>query len=218
MNTMNTVVSWLVSAMVAWSPLEQPHRAPENQETIEEAARRYTEIAQAIATVAYDPERPPLVRDEEFARAKTALLLASIASYESGFLRSVDFGLGKRGRGDYGRSHCMMQINLGRNRTDTSLLARMIGKEWSGDDLVGDRVKCFTAGHMLVAKSFNACRHLPFNHRLAVYASGSCDKGHPESKHRITRAINWYAKHNAPVTDAAVMEDQNAPIDLLGVN
>lgn len=215
MSAMNAIVAWLVSAMMAWSPVGQKHRAPENKETVEETTQRYNAIARATVDVAYDPLRAPLVREEEYARAKTALLLLAVASYESGFLRGVDLGLGKKGRGDYGRSHCMMQINLGRNRTDTSVLTKLIGEEWSGNDLVEDRVKCFTAGHVLISKSLNACRQLPFHHRLAAYASGSCEGGHQESRLRLTRGINWYALHKAPVADSVVMDEHNsAPKDL----
>jgi len=207
MNAMDTIVMWLVSAMLAWSPVDRVHYINEAKETAADATSRYNDIAKALVEVTYDPKRDPIFHSRKGkARAKTAMLLLSIAYYESGFRRDVDLGLGKMARGDFGNSHCMMQLNLGKDRQSTTILEKLIGQRWSANDVVQDRTKCFTAGYELVAKSFNVCKHLPFKERLAVYASGNCDEGRGESIVRVGRALRRYDAHVATVMDADVIQ------------
>ena len=73
------IINWLVAAMFAWTPAHEVDRA------------RFTEIASDIAAVVYDPEEEPLFSGED-GRAKTALLLASIAAHESTFREDVENG------------------------------------------------------------------------------------------------------------------------------
>ena len=91
------IITWLVAAMFAWTPAKETDRA------------RYTEIASDLAAVVYDPEEKPLFPGED-GRAKTALLLASIAAHESTFRVDVEDG---RARGDGGTSWCFMQLHIG---------------------------------------------------------------------------------------------------------
>src|SRR5262249_4293140 len=95
-----TLSAYILSAMIAWMPLKVHHREAED-----EARARYQAIAQDIAAVALDENEPPLFAGED-GRTQTALLVASIASFESHFRADVDAG---KARGDNGISWCVMQ-------------------------------------------------------------------------------------------------------------
>lgn len=199
MNPHAIVVAWLVHLMMLWAPPEHRSKTyiPDAKETTEQATQRYLQIAQDVVEVAYDPNEAPLLsmKDEEKARAHSALLMLSIALFESGLRRDVDFGLGKQGRGDAGRSWCLMQVHLGEGKVPDS--DPVVGS-WTGKDLVADRKKCFRAAMRMIRRSFTACSSNPFQLRLAGYASGSCEKGHAESASRLgfwsrqkKRLISW---------------------------
>jgi len=209
MSAQTAIVAWIVSAMVAWSPPGREHLIPEAKETEEATMGRYEDIAKSLVQVTYNTENNP-VFSGDFGRARTTMLLLSIAYFESGFRRDVDLGLGKVGSGDHGRSHCLLQINMGVNRTDTTYLQHLIGKEWSVNDLLQDRTKCFFTGFSMVTKSFVACRSLPLEERLAGYASGDCSKGRDESKTRIEKARRWFSGHAPPEKDAAVISEMKS--------
>jgi hypothetical protein len=114
--------------------------------------------------------------------------VASIVYYESHLARNVDYGLGKWGRGDYGGSWCLMQLNLGRGRDGDS--ADRTAEGWSGKDLVADRAKCFRAGLRRLRQSWGCGAGAE---RLTVYASGRCITGTPETdKDRRVLAAAWY--------------------------
>jgi hypothetical protein len=84
------VTTWLVGAMLLWVP---PQRDVDRT--------RYESIAQDLVSVVYDEHEQPVFTGDG-GRAKTALLMASIASFESGFRADVDDG---RTTGDHGRSY-----------------------------------------------------------------------------------------------------------------
>lgn len=186
MNPHAIVVTWLVHLMMLWAPPEHRSKTyiPEAKETKEQATSRYVDIAQAVVDVAYDTREAPILtmKDEQKARAHSALLMMSIALFESGLRRDVDLGIGKQGRGDAGRSWCLMQIQLGDGKVPDSD-PEVAG--WTGKDLVADRRKCFRTALRMIRRSFTACQKNDFPHRLAAYASGSCDKGHAESSSRL---------------------------------
>jgi len=177
---MDSLVAYLVAAMVGWVPA---HAQP--QESPDEVMDRYESIARDAATVALDPDEAPLFGGPD-GRARTALLMLSVASYESGYRKRVDDG---RGRGDNGRSFCLMQIRVGTGAT---------GEGWTGPDLVEDRTRCFRAALHILRKSFGICHSLPVEDRLSAYASGSCTAGTEASRRRILRASNWGATHTLP--------------------
>jgi hypothetical protein len=79
-------------------------------ETFEDGRARYELIANSVlATVAR--EKP--VFSGKRGRIRTAALLLSISMFESSYRKDVDMNLGKQGRGDNGRSWCLMQVQLG---------------------------------------------------------------------------------------------------------
>jgi hypothetical protein len=183
------LAAWLLTAFLAWVPqyhTDMPRYA-DAKETHEEQEARFGEIADALATVVLDPEERPLFSGK-WGREKTAIQMASIAYYESHLARNVDYGLGKWGRGDYGGSWCMMQINLGRGRDGDS--ADRTPEGWSGKDLVADREKCFRAGLHKLRQSWGCGKGAE---KLTVYASGRCITGTPETdKDRHVLAAAWY--------------------------
>src|SRR5579863_10095977 len=101
------LVSYLVSAMIAWVPLSSHNYTGDTESQTEQ---RYTALATNIAWVALDPNEEPLFSDEEGGRARTALLIAAVASYESGgFRKDLD---NDKGTGDNGNAHCLLQIHM----------------------------------------------------------------------------------------------------------
>lgn len=213
MNPHAIVVAWLTHLMMLWAPPEHRIKTyiPEAKETTEQATQRYIRIAEDVVAVAYDPAEPPLLtmKDENKARAHSALLMLSIALFESGLRRDVDFGLGKQGRGDAGRSWCLMQVQLGAGKVPDS--DPVVGS-WTGKDLVEDRKKCFRTAMRMIRRSFTACGSNPFPHRLAAYASGSCDKGHAESSSRLgfwsrqkKRLVAWPSSASGATPAQAVL-------------
>jgi hypothetical protein len=159
--------------MFAWTPARETDRA------------RYTEIASDLASVVYDPAEEPLYSGEG-GRARTALLLASIAAHESTFRADVEDG---RARGDGGTSWCFMQLHIGSGKTVEG---------WTGQDVTADRKLCFRAGLHIARESFRMCKGLPANEMLSAYASGQCGRS-VESRAMTSRAFA-YSQHH-PMTD-----------------
>jgi len=178
---MESLVSYLVAAMIAWVPLHA--HAP--LESPEDTLARYESIARDLATVALDDDEEPLFAGDD-GRVQTALLMASVASYESSYGKTVDDGTR---RGDHGHSYCLMQIRVGGGVTREG---------WSGSDLVRDRTLCFRAGLHILHSSFGACHRLPVEDRMSAYATGHCFENARVSRSRIGRARAWFAAHAPP--------------------
>ena len=176
---MQDLVTYLVAAMAHWVPLYA------QAEPQEETAARYESIARDAITVAFDESEKPLFGGPT-GRAQTALLMLSVASYESAFRKTVDDGTKL---GDHGRSYCLMQIRVGDGTT---------GDGWTGSDLVGDRTRCFRAGLHILRGSFYACHKLPLADRMSAYATGACTEGNEASRLRVGRAMAWWDTHQRP--------------------
>ncbi len=164
------VTTWLVGAMIAWVPLQR------------DADRaRYESIARDFAAVAFDEKEQPVFTGD-MGRAKTALLMASIASFESSYRADVDDG---RTTGDHGQSFCLMQVRVANGKT---------AEGWTGQDLVQDRKKCLRAALKRIRISFEWCHDRVLEDRLAGYTSGSCRDNEPLSRNRILRAKSYWAR------------------------
>ena len=181
--TTATLAAYLLTAMISWMPTKVHHREGEAV-----ALARYESIATDIAKVALDENEIPLFAGED-GRTQTALLVASIASYESHFRADVDEG---RARGDKGISWCIMQIQVHGKTLEG----------WSGKDLIDDRAKCLAAGLHLVRESFTMCKSMALRHKLSGYTSGRCSDD-PASEARIGRAVKWMKEHPTPIPDKA---------------
>jgi hypothetical protein len=180
---MSSLVAYFVAAMTAWIPV-RAHLSPP-----EDTIARYESIARDAATVAFDEAEQPLFSGPE-GRVRTALLMLSIASFESSYQRAVDIG---DGRGDHGNSYCLMQIQVGDGTTREG---------WTGRQLVTDRTKCFRAALHILHGSFYVCRNLPIEDRMSAYATGRCVENTRASRVRVGRAQAWWSSHTPPA-DAA---------------
>jgi hypothetical protein len=159
------------------------HHLPSEQP--DDVHARYESIARDLVTVAADEEEAPLFNGPD-ARVQTAVLMLSVASFESSFRKSVDDG---RGLGDRGLSYCLMQIHVGGGLTREG---------WTGPQLVKDRKLCFRAALHILRASFGACHSLPLEDRLSAYASGHCFAEAAISRSRVGRARAWWRAHAPP--------------------
>lgn len=167
----NGIIAWAVSSMLAWSPVAEAKRA------------RYEMIAADAAIVVFDPAEKPLYAGER-GRVKTLAMVLSIASFESNFLEEVELG---HVRGDHGASWCLMQVSLSKEarivlKGDVYGYAYSREQGWSGEDLAGDRQKCFRAALHMMRESIRGCGD------LSLYTSGACRQKERASEHRMKRA------------------------------
>lgn len=169
---MTPLALYLVSAMSFWCPRED-HLFREAS-AITEA--RYDDIASTIADVATDREQAPVFEGPD-GRERTAILLASIAGFESGCFRDDVHFCARTGSGDGGHAWGLYQSHLSRARVCWSLRsATVVALEQ-------------------VRESFAACSNERPAWRLSVYASGSCAAGHREAENRYKRAATWWRGH-----------------------
>lgn len=103
------VQKWAVERMIAWA---KPGISllPAAQESFDDGKVRYGMIANAALRAA---SKNKSLFGGPTGRIKTAALLLSISMFESSYRKDVDMNIGKEGRGDGGRSWCMMQLQLG---------------------------------------------------------------------------------------------------------
>jgi len=203
---MEPVFAWILSFIVSVAPPGRTTYYPEAQETKAEAMIRYESIAKDIVEVVYDPDTKPIFGGK-WGRARTVTVILGIMLYESGFMKNVDYGVGKYARGDNGRSWCLMQMNVGKGRPWTRAGGWNVKKDrpWrygdkkedlidgaSGPEMVKDRRKCITEGLRLLRLSFRSCRKNPLKEKLNVYASGNCKYGGKGSRLRMTAAIKFF--------------------------
>lgn len=195
-----SVVSWLTATMIAAAPLSRFSPGRVNQsavESAEDATARYGDLAEAVARVAYDPDEPPLFAGPH-GRAKTALLLLSVAYHESGFRRDV--GTGEL-RGDHGRSCSYFQFNIG---TGTNLAGHTC------DDLLASHEVAARDALKLVRVAMRTCIRLSVPNRLSMYVSGRCVP-HRQAKARYTTAMRWFSIASVPGHDEMVMRSRPEP-------
>lgn len=170
---MSQLATWALTVITALTAHTQTERL--RSETEVEMQTRYASIGTDLEDVLLKSK--PLFGDDEN-RHKTAALMLAIASFESGFVKSVDVG---SRRGDNGESYCIMQVRLGKQNV-------YFGPEemraWKGADLSSDRKKCFAAGLEALRLSVSRCGTGPNGRALNIYASGSCETPSAEAKHR----------------------------------
>jgi hypothetical protein len=172
--TVETLSAWLLTAMVAFSP-------PQAQREGEAAALvRYGAMAQDFARVALDEGEAPLFEGDT-GRPQTALLMAAVASYESGYRSDVDQGTVK---GDHGKALCIMQVQV----------YGKTAENYSREEVMNDRAKCLRVALHRMRQSFTMCKGLRLVNRLAGYTVGSC-KEEEKSEWRVLRALNYWKAH-----------------------
>jgi hypothetical protein len=84
---LKALASYLLAAMTSWMPMKN-HLQSEAPDVTE---ARYEQIAADVAQIATDSDEEPLFQGED-GRVKTALLLLSVAFYESNFRGDIDGG------------------------------------------------------------------------------------------------------------------------------
>jgi hypothetical protein len=169
MPTLEALTAYLLSAMTSWVPVDQ-HRY---YETAAETEDRYRAIAQDIALVALDPEEAPLFAGDE-GRAKTALLLASVASFESTFNGKVD---DCRVSGDGGRAHGLWQTHAPKAQ------------------VCADRLAAARIALRMVRDSFTQCRAQSLPDKLSHFTDGFCKHDWGRSRLRVERATKYWSAH-----------------------
>src|SRR4051812_20815202 len=93
MLTVKALATWVFLAIGTWVPPH--HQTAAWREPEAAAAGRYYDFAEDVARVALAPDEPPLreladdQEDDDQARARTALLLASVATFESAMAARV---------------------------------------------------------------------------------------------------------------------------------
>jgi hypothetical protein len=212
------VRSWIVGIISKAAPPGRKIYYPEGQETIEDATARYESIADDLIQVVYDPKTPPLFKDVN-GRARTIAVILGVMFHESGFMRQVDYGLGKAGRGDHGQSWCSLQIKIGKGKTlkwNTKYNRPVrwndpkdeIFNGYTGPELVNNRQLCISEGLKIMKLSFGGTTGLPIEDRLRIYASGKRDDGVEKSHSRMKTALTFYSTSakNRPFTDEDVMQ------------
>jgi hypothetical protein len=218
-----------MSLMVSAAPPGRKLYIPEAQETVEDATSRYEDIAKDVAYVVWDQQERSIFPGSR-GRERTAIVLLSVITFESGFRRDVDFGIGKMSRGDGGKSWCLNQVNLGKLSTSGSTPKRIVvtigggfkitdhqDEGWSGQDLVDDRQKCFHSALAILRSSFASCSRNPIEERLTQYASGHCDQGGEASRIRMGLALRWMGTRLPKFKDSDVfdwMEEELNPPSL----
>lgn len=212
---LNPVIAWLVGLMVQVAPpevLAAKPQLPLHEETAEQKVARYTDIAEDLYLVLYDPKTVSLFRGPS-GRAQTAVLVLGVAFHESGFANDVDKGPCFRGvangrdyhaRCDGGVAACMLQIEVGDGTTKEG---------WSKGELFADRQKCIRAGLGLMRRSMNACRTSPLEQRLSVYAQGSCASpvGIKRSRELFGQARQFRDRTPLPGPDSLFLPESDAP-------
>jgi hypothetical protein len=177
---LNPITTWLLSLMTFLAPPEKLAALPQYpgwEETADDKLARYTEIAEALYHVTYDPKQKPLYVGPR-ARAHTAATLLALAFVESGFAKDVDKGpcSSKRPRGmdcDGGNAAGLGQIRLDDGQ---SILAIHGVEGKTKAEIFGDRELMFGIELFMVRRSFQSCRRYGADWSLNVYASGSCTR------------------------------------------
>ena len=133
----------------------------------------YEKTAEAIARVA---ESEPLFDDR--GEERTASLLVSIAWYESRLKPNT--------RSKNGQWFCLYQVH----------------KRYLPDPqkALDDPEVCTRAAIKIIRASLQTCAKRPLDDRLALFMSGTCDKGLPESRYRMFLAGKLLKDHPFSVT------------------
>jgi hypothetical protein len=195
---MKPILRWLVLAMASWIPL--PER-PLHDEPMADYVARRTAIAEDLLAVASDSAEEPLF-DGPDARERTALFMASIASFESAYDLEVDQGkrLGPAGE------VCIMQVSVDAARTPRGMVT---AEGWTRDELAKDRSKCIRAALHKLQVSRRICsdarsilnrtqRALAGSDVFSIYTGGRCSAGSLYAAHRYNRAQKWLEREPVP--------------------
>jgi hypothetical protein len=170
---------WLTGAALSWSLAAREHEAER---------ARVGALVDTIEAVAMDPNESPIFTGDD-GRARTAILLASIASYESNFRADVADG---RKRGDGGKSVCLLQIRFPTPKYRIVLTTR--GWDYSfteghtADEVAASPELCARIALRMARQSVRGCGN------LSAYTSGKCQ---PDEKRATVREFRATAGFKA---------------------
>lgn len=133
----------------------------------------YAATAEAIAHAA---ESDPLFAEEDHGSERTATILVSLAWYESHFKPDA--------RSKDGKTLCLYQVERSSLPDPKKALT--------------DPDMCTKAAMKILHRSFEQCKKRPLEERMALYMSGQCDRGGPESRYRMYLAKKLLKDHPAP--------------------
>jgi|SRR5579863_4124309 len=163
--------AYLLQAMITWAP-PSDHDWKEPRIATE---AHYLSIADDMAHVAMDPLEPPLFEGGD-GRARTALYLLAIVSFESGGFR-LDVDREDRPTGDGGKAWCLAQLH--------DRFARGLT----------DRVSCFRHELAAVRESWRMCPYPSLADRLTGYTVGRCVSAETQARHRVERWTSYWSRH-----------------------
>lgn len=224
------VTSYVLTAMLSWVPLRnQIERTHDGRwvhdshgyyvtEDANEARARYEQIASDITSIALDEKNPALFKGED-GRLKTALALASIASFEGGYHKwvengdcnSSEFQALEKDRSwrecDGGAAWSNWQIHMygyvirNGELTQAQYLENSLAaedREWMkahkdeiihGKDLAADPKLAAQIAYYLVRYSTRNFK------TLCSYTGEDCDGRQPKAHERLARAIDYLKAH-----------------------
>ncbi len=188
---MTPIAAWLLALMTWKAAPARMAALPQfkgYEESASEKQARYEAFASDIERVAFDVAETPLFGGSD-GRARTAVVILSVAYHEGGWALDVDLGPCAKipGRCDGGLSACTMQIRIGTGTT---------AEGWTQADLFGDRRKCFRAGMHRLQRSFRSCAKLGSEHSFDAYAAGKCIPSKASSE--LADTAKMFARH-API-------------------
>ena len=224
---------WVKTFLVKHAPPGRKLWYPGAEETKEDGHTRYDSIATDIVETAFNPNTKPIFKSTVHGRSMMAAVWMGIALHESGFMKNVDKNIGKYGRGDRGRSWCIMQMNIGKGKTIPWNVVKDRIPHWgdppeeifdgyAGPELIENRQLCLSEAHHLVRDSFKKCKELPLVEHLTGYAAGSCtprndteeeaaaiEDGKKKSRARMRSAIYYFGntKLSRGFRDTEVLEE-----------
>lgn len=166
----------VLTAMTTWVPVREHLQFEPREVTV----ARYESIANDIAQVVEENDAQRIGTPE-----REALLLASVASYESHFAARVD-QCKKRGP-----SWTIFQISSNRRLA------------------CSDRKAAARIALYRIRESFAVCAGLPYENRLSFYATGKVERTW-FSRSRVERATRFEAAHvpppSAPASEATLSQ------------
>lgn len=198
-------LSPMAAAMLAALTSQAPPARHAAFEAPADTQARYEAIAEQMIAAA--EERP--IGPGPSGVVLAAALLGGVAIHESRLDPQIDAGHCPDGLCP-GGAVCIVQIEQHPRK--------LTPEGWSRDDLRTDRSKCLRRGMRILASSWWTCRRdengqgTPSKHRLAAYASGTCDHGR-EAAAELWQIATRVLSHlqRAPAAPPALLASPVAP-------
>lgn len=218
MITKAKLAAYILTMMKFWYPVDQQAKL---NETAAEAEVRYASIADDVVDVVLDQNEPAIFTDREGGKAKTAVLLGSLAFNETHFWKFADMGLcndptwrssaeGRQiirtyGHCDGGVSWTMWQMQTGHGLIfdgDVWQRATNKGFEWitshqdeviTGPKMIKDRKLASRMALHMARRAMKAGNLCAYTGE--VTPDGTCTAKHPKATVRLQTANVYYAGH-----------------------